>query len=101
VCLRPGSVFGQGPSLEVAEADVVQLREHEPRDVAALEGEVRCLLRPLELRDDAQAQVVAAQEAPEPARLLAPGLGEGARRARIAVRSPDDRELALGRAVQG
>ena len=93
--MRPGSVVGQRPSLEVAEADVVQVREHEPRNLASLESEVGGLLRALELGGDAQAEVVPFEELTEAASLLAPGLREGAGRARIAVRAPDDRELAL------
>ena len=93
--VRPGSVLGQGPSLEVAEVDVVQLREHDPRNLAPLESEVGGLLRALELGGDAEAEVVPFEELTEVAGLLAPGLGEGAGRARLAVRSPDDRELAL------
>jgi hypothetical protein len=47
--VRPLAVIGEQFSLERAEADVVQLREHQARDVAALEREVGRLLRTQEL----------------------------------------------------
>ena len=81
VRVRPGAVLGQGTPLELAEADVVQLGHDEARDVAALEREVGGLLRSLELRDDAELELVAREQLAEPAGLLAPGLGEGASRA--------------------
>ena len=93
--VRPGAVLGQGTPLELAEADVVQLWHDEPGDRAALEREVGGLLGPLELRDDAEPELVVREQLAEPAGLLAPGPGEGASRARVAVRAPDDGELAF------
>ena len=95
VRVRPGAVLGQGTPLELAEADVVQLRHDEARDLAALQCEVGGLLRSLELRDDAEPELVAREQLAEPAGLFPPGLGEGASRARVAVRAPDDGELAF------
>ena len=60
---RPGSVVGQRAALEATEADVVQLRQHEPWDVAPPECEIGGLTRPLELRGGAQVESLAVARA--------------------------------------
>src|SRR5207237_10136615 len=71
----PGAVIGERAALELAEADVVQLREYEARNAATLEREVGGFPGAPELAHDAQVDRRVRQELAEPPRLLAPELG--------------------------
>src|SRR5439155_2508965 len=94
--VSPGTVIGERAALELAEADVVQLREHEARNAATLEREVGGFLGAPELAHDAKVDRRVRQELAEPPSLLAPELGERSGDLRIAVRQALDREHALG-----
>jgi hypothetical protein len=92
----PADVFLEGSAFEAAEADVVQLRQDEPRDIAARKGEVGGLLGARELRHDAEVDRIAADQNPEGGRLLAARLCQAAVNARIAVDLALNAEPAFG-----
>src|SRR4029450_135026 len=70
----------------------------EPRDVPPLEREVGRLLRPLELRRDAEVDPLSPKRLAEQLRLLDAFVCERAGEAGVAVHRAADRELALGMA---
>src|SRR5436190_21194342 len=92
---RPFAVVGERVTLEAAEADVVQLRQNEARDLASGEREVGGLANALELTRHAEIDLDVAEPFPEPASLLLADRGQGARDGGIAVDCADDTELAL------
>src|SRR5205807_2107582 len=92
---RPRAVLLEGPSLELTEADVVQLGDHETRDVAAGEREVGGLARPRELARHAELDRLVGEAGAELPRLLAPELGEPARLGWVAADDACRAELAL------
>src|SRR5688500_6805803 len=72
---RPGSVRLEQAAFELADVDVVQLRQNQPWHLPPCQRDVRGLPRPLELRDDAEADGRLPECLAERARLLHTGLG--------------------------
>src|SRR5919198_322037 len=91
----PGPVHVERPPLELAEADVVQLRDDEARDRAAGEREVGRLVDADELARHAEVDRLAGEELPEPPRLVAADLRQPARLSGVAADEPRGAELAL------
>ena len=74
---RPGPVVREQTALELAEADVVQLREDEPWDLPSGERQVGGLLGALELADGAEVDLGRGEMLAEEARLRPSCLGQG------------------------
>jgi hypothetical protein len=92
----PDPVLREAASLVLAEADVVERGEDEPRDTAPFERHLRGLLRAEELRDDAEVELLVSEPLAERARLLPSGFGERHLPPWVAVRQSVDRGQALG-----
>src|SRR6185312_11485639 len=76
---RPDAVAGERAPLESTEADVIELRQNQARDVAAGEGEVGGLPDALELARHADVELGVGEQVSELPRLLASGRGQCAR----------------------
>ncbi len=72
----PGPVVGERAALERTEADLVELRQDEPLDVALGERQVEGLLRAPEPRRDAEADRLAGERLAQRESLIDPELGE-------------------------
>lgn len=72
----PGAVVRQQAALEGAEADLVECGQDDPLDLAIPERERERLLRPEELRGDADPDGLVRERVPQRERLRDTGLGE-------------------------
>jgi hypothetical protein len=85
VLVLPGVVLVDGLPFELADADVVELRVLDERNVAALRRDPRGLERPPKPRVQDPVECEAAQLQPEEPRLLAAELGQRRREVGVAV----------------
>ena len=92
----PDAVVREETPLVLAETDVVEGGEDDPRDVSTLERDVRGLLGAEEFGDDAEVEVLHGKPFPQRPRLLAARLCQRDLPPRVAVRQSLDRGPALG-----
>ena len=94
----PLAVGRERAAFEAAEADVFQLSENQPRDVAAGERQVGRLPGALELARHAEVELGVGEQLSEPPRLLPPRGRQGAGAGGLAVVGSDNAARALAQA---